>query len=135
MVSGIDQIIESLATDLKTRVDKVVELTELLEDTQSKLEVAKRDLNRVHIALEALNGSSIPVSIPANPIYTSGDTGSLLTKESSIPQAVLPPPVPKREGPVCTSCGSGTMIYTSRTLNNGKTVTLWLCPECRNERL
>lgn len=137
MVSGIPNIINSLSEDLKSRIEAVVQLTEDLEVLKAKLEIAKRDLRRVHIALEALNGSEIPIPLPIqdSPSSTSSDEAE---PEPRVPRAEQIPVqaavVPEDPRPICNSCGSGRMNYTSRTLNNGKVVTLWLCSECRNER-
>lgn len=135
MVSGIPNIINDLSDDLKSRVEAVVQLTEDLEVLKAKLDIAKRDLKRVHIALEALNGSSIPLPIQDSPSGASSDEAA---PEPRVPRAeqvsVQAAVVPEDPRPICNSCGSGRMNYTSRTLNNGKKVTLWLCSECRNER-
>jgi hypothetical protein len=133
MVSGIPNIINDLSNDLKQRIEAVVQLTEQREELDIKLETAKRDLKRVHIALEALNGSSVPV--PAQLDDPQDNPPIVLASAPPVPEPrVLPPPATPARGPTCTSCGSGQMIYTARSLNNGKTVNLWLCSECRNEK-
>lgn len=158
MVSGIPNIIKDLSDDLKARIEAVVQLTEEVELKKAILETAKRDLRRVHVALEALNGSEIPIpkvgfddrslnADEASPVYSPGDPGrpnqteperfarsgsEAVPRPNPIPAPVVPV-IPS--GPICSSCKSGTMIYTSRSLNNGKVVNLWSCPECRNERL
>ena len=146
MVSGIPNIIKDLSDDLKARVEAVIQLTEAREELEVKLAEAKRDLKRVHIALEALNGSPIP--IPADTETDPEPHSGAATKEGSyvrpsgpgtFVEPVVPSPIPvpvqaTDPRPLCNSCGSGRMNYTSRTLNNGKVVTLWLCSECRNER-
>ena len=133
MVSGIPNIIKDLSDDLKARVEAVIQLTEQREELDTKLAIAKRDLRRVQIALEALNGNAIPL-----PPVVDDTPGDLVPLPSEVPPSrpVLPAPsqVVEDSRPLCNSCGSGRMNYTSRTLKNGKTVTLWLCSECRNER-
>lgn len=141
MVSGIPKIIADLSDDLKARIEAVVQLTENLEDTQNKLELAKRDLKRVQIALEALSGNEIPIPASADTqtstiLYSPGDPSrDAQTVPVPVPVPVQAPAIPLVDPrPQCNSCGSGRMNYTSRTLNNGKVVQLWLCSECRNER-
>lgn len=152
MVSGIPNIINDLSNDLKARIEAVVQLTENLEDTQNKLELAKRDLKRVQIALEALSGNEIPIPASADTqtstiLYSPGDPSrdaqrlveqgeqGFKTVPVPVPVPVQTPAIPLVDPrPQCNSCGSGRMNYTSRTLNNGKVVQLWLCSECRNER-
>jgi hypothetical protein len=139
MVSDIPNIIKDLSDDLRRRVDLVVTLTEELMDLQAQLDVAKRDLRRVKIALESLSGNDIPV-----PERGSTATG-VAPAEAETPSPVYSPSDPERPAqtvevppadprPICNSCQSGRMNYTRRTLNNGKVVNLWLCGECRNER-
>lgn len=137
MVSGIPNIINSLSDDLKDRVEAVILLTEQLEETQTKLDLAKRDLKRVKIALEALSGNEIPIPESADSkagsiLYSSGDPShDTPIVPVPVPLSVQAPRIPT--GPTCDACG-GELIYTSRRLNNGKQVTLWACRECRNER-
>jgi hypothetical protein len=141
----MDQIITDLSNDLKARVEAVVQLTEQREELETKLAIAKRDLKRVQIALEALNGNEIPLPLRSKdgnaiplPSVVDDTPDNLAVVSVSAPPVpeprVLPPPATPARGPTCTSCGSGQMIYTARSLNNGKTVNLWLCSECRNEK-
>lgn len=136
MVSGIDSIIKGLADDLQARIEAVIQLTEAREELEVRLSQAKQELKRVHIALEALNGSSIPIPITPEEASTSGTREGPILPSAEEPARPDPIPAPSRvraKGPVCAACG-GEMIYTSRSLNNGKTVNLWSCLECRNER-
>lgn len=136
LLETIPNIINSLSTELRDKVEEIVDLTESREKLDADLEVAQRDARRLKIALEALTGSSIPTKS-----LGSGDSLQEVREEAS--QGSVPPPVleslrpPVQRTPPrnpCNSCG-GEMYYQARTLNNGKIVNLWVCGECSNERI
>jgi len=47
----------------------------------------------------------------------------------------VPPPVPIRQKGDCPACTDGLLRRVSRTLGNGKTITLTVCGDCGNESL
>ena len=133
MVSGISDIIQSLSDDLKNRVEAVVQLTEEAEVLQDRLATARKDLKRIKIALEALTGNDIPINVP-DESFTETSPDVRPPEPPGKPTGQVPVRNERtRQGPECNSCG-GEMFYVSRTLNNGKVVTLWQCSECSNER-
>ena len=138
MFSASDEIISELSKQLKEKVEEVVDLSESLDKLQADLEVGKRDVKRLKIALDALTGGDIPVPQIANESERVQGNGS---SQEEVARRVVAP-VPIRRDPqnpqvpvrnVCNSCG-GEMYYQAKTLNNGKVVNLWVCGECSNER-
>jgi hypothetical protein len=133
----LPNLVEELSKELKAKVDEVVELTESREDIDIHLEKAKKDVRKIQIALEALTGNDIPIpriqdegdSSPAQvPAPSPGVHGVQVPVEQRTPQ-----PAPASLGQVCGAC-NGQMYYTSKALNNGRVVNMWVCGECRNEK-
>ena len=123
----VPELVESLAIELRSAVDEIVELTESLESIQSELEGKKTSVRRLKVALDALTGSDIPIGV---------DTGLGQAKSTELPPPSSGPSLPQRvapTGPVCGACG-GEMFYQARTLNSGRVVNLWTCSDCKNER-
>src|SRR6185312_90056 len=131
MFSASDEIISELSKQLKEKVEEVVDLSESLDKRQADLEVGKRDVKRLKIALDALTGGDIPVPQIANESERVQGNGS--TQEEVARRVVAPVPIRSAPQNPCNSCG-GEMYYQARTLNNGKVVNLWVCGECSNER-
>src|SRR5690348_5865038 len=115
MVSNLSNIINDLATDLKARVEAVIQLTEQREDLEAKLDHAKRELKKVKIALEALSGNDIPVRVELdspqsdNPVPASEPQRAAPEPSPVLPAPAHTPPVDPR--PICNSCQSGRMNY------------------------
>ena len=137
MFSASDEIISELSKQLKEKVEEVVDLSESLDKLQVDLEVGKRDVRRLKMALDALTGSDIPIGVDlressqGNPV--SGASGGGETATISPVRQPDQPAVRRTPQNPCNSCG-GEMYYQARTLNNGKVVNLWVCGECSNER-
>lgn len=131
----VQEIVGTLSTELRAKVDELVDYEEILEDTQASIEVAKRDIRRLKTALEALTGNDIPIRVDIE------EAAQEVTRD--VPQP-LPTPAPKQieapvqayvkpQAPVCTACG-GDMYINTITMKSGRLVNVLRCSECNNEK-
>jgi hypothetical protein len=127
-------IIDQINADLDSKIAVLVELVLQKEELEANISVVQDEVKRLRIAYDALNGSGVGETVQA-------EEG---LKSPPAPAAHAPPPpvtqaTPVAKGPppgaiVCNSC-DGYMYQQQRTLQSGRTVTLWACSECSNERV
>lgn len=123
-------ITEQINEELTAKVGYLVQMVEQKEELEGHIFVLQSEIKKLKTAFDALNGAVI-----------QPDTEVIVAPE--VPKAVQPVPVPpapvKPQGlPLgtirCNSC-DGLMTQQQRTLQSGRTVTLWVCGECSNEKL
>lgn len=144
MIKGIEGVVEPLATELRKKVDNLVELEELREECEAGIDIAKRDIKRIRIALEALTGNTIPVRVNLDeeiPVESSaklpGQAVAAVAPYVPQPEPVITPPAPRRvpDYPPCQSCGSESVYLTNTTMpKSGRVIQMLVCGECKNER-
>jgi hypothetical protein len=98
---------------------------ENLEDTLNRLNVElkqnNQELARIDGALQALTGES---PSPSSPESLLGPSSGQESPGRRVPS-----------GLECSSCGAFEVYPVSRTLNNGRTVSLMVCGECSHEAI
>jgi len=130
-LKGIADSIDKELTELIGQLCEITEERDLLDYPIRDLE---KDIKRLKVAWDALNGTETTAAEESSGEEVESVSSDLQVKSS--PQALPPPPKPiiPPGSILCNSC-DGLMQQQARTLQSGRTVTLWVCGECSNERV
>lgn len=140
--AAVQGIIDTLATELREKVEELVDFEEILEETQASIETSKRDIKRIKTALEALTGNEIPLRVdfgtPKNlelePTEKPQETIQTTPPTQVAPKTVEAPVAAYRAPqPICSACG-GEMYQGTMSLKSGRIVSMLICSDCKNEK-
>jgi len=114
---------------LATKIARITQKRAKLNDKVA--EIAKQ-VRLLDLELTYLNQISLveKAQIPEYPVDVLGRPPEPESKSIGVP-----PPVPIRQKGDCPACTDGLLRRVSRTLGNGKTITLTVCGDCGNESL
>lgn len=138
--SAVQEIIGTLSTELREKVEELVDYEEIIEETQASIVTLKRDIKRIKVALEALTGNDIPLRVDLDPSLPSpslarSEPVEALEKLPAIPVALPPPPaVYAPPAPVCSACGGEMYLATTTMPKSGRMVSMLICGDCKNEK-
>jgi hypothetical protein len=144
-VSKINDYLAPLESLLEQSVTEYVKLHDVLLSTQAALKEKEEEVQRLKNAIDALSGPLPVGSSDALPPTVPGPVETYIGREVEGPTCTNPSRVPEvsrkvgpkgaERGPACRGCG-GEVVYTERTLSNGRSAYLWVCqdPSCNNEQ-
>lgn len=135
--SNLDAVADNLAEDLKTRLEKYLELLDQIDELTTEAEVEKKLITRAKRAIEVLTGSELPLKGWEDEKELGGDPEPQPADATPSPGVVpvSPPTLRQPEYGYCSACGTGELYLTNFTTSKGRRIRVLKCEDssCNNE--